>query len=96
MTAARQQLVDEREEHLRKADELRREIERIDAERAQPAGGLDKLLLTEKEACAVLSISPATLWRLRQRGLISPVPNLGRSVRYSAVAVKKFAEKSAA
>ena len=40
-----------------------------------------KLLLTEREAAKVLSVSPRTLWGLRAAGEI-PCIRLGRAVRY--------------
>ena len=49
----------------------------------------DKLLVTSREAAAMLSISERTLWTLTDRGAI-PRVTLGRSVRYSVDALRAF------
>jgi excisionase family DNA binding protein len=51
-----------------------------------------KLLLTAREAAAVLSVSERTLWSMTwPRGPIRPV-RLGRAVRYSTNALKAWIE----
>jgi hypothetical protein len=49
-----------------------------------------RLLLTNREAAAALSVSERTLWGLTSpRGPI-PTVRLGRAVRYSLVALQEF------
>jgi predicted DNA-binding transcriptional regulator AlpA len=51
-----------------------------------------KLLLTAREAAAVLSVSERTLWSLTwPRGPIHPV-RLGRAVRYSADGLRAWVQ----
>jgi excisionase family DNA binding protein len=51
-----------------------------------------KLLLTTREAAVILSISERTLWSLTwPRGPLRPV-RLGRSVRYSAEALRAWVQ----
>lgn len=51
-----------------------------------------RLLLTEKEQAALLSISPNHLINLR-RGRLVPHVRLGRSIRYNPVEVARAVEK---
>lgn len=51
--------------------------------------GLTPLLLTAREAAAMLSISPRTLWSLTQADEVRSV-RIGRSVRYTFVDLKEF------
>lgn len=53
--------------------------------------GTDKLLVTSREAAAMLSISERTLWSLTQDGII-PCRRVGRAVRYCISTLKAFAE----
>jgi hypothetical protein len=53
------------------------------------------LTYTTAQVCAALQISPTTLWRLEQRGLLAPIPHL-RHKRYSVAAVQKFASSATA
>ncbi len=48
-----------------------------------------RLLLTAREAAAALSISERKLWSLTTSGVIKVV-RIGRSVRYSRVALEEF------
>ncbi|MBN8626158.1 MAG: helix-turn-helix domain-containing protein [Planctomycetes bacterium] len=48
-----------------------------------------KLLLTAREAAAVLSISERTLWTWRERGLI-PFLRFGAAIRYAVVDLQAF------
>ena len=53
-----------------------------------------RLLLTARDAAAALSISERKLWQLSASGIIKVV-RIGRSVRYSRVALEAFiAEQS--
>jgi|GEM_PF-2505218 len=47
------------------------------------------LLLTEKQAAAVLNISPRTLWGMRHRGEIRFV-RFGRAVRYDPADLRSW------
>lgn len=48
-----------------------------------------KLLLTSREAAAVLSISERTLWTWRERGLI-PFLRFGSAIRFAVVDLQAF------
>jgi excisionase family DNA binding protein len=53
-----------------------------------------KLLLTPREAAAALSICEKTLWNLTNRGERRlPAVKIGRSVRYSVEALRKWVEQ---
>ena len=52
------------------------------------------LLLTGRDVCDLLQISPVTLWRLTARGLIRPNPYL-RHKRYTRAEVDRFASGKA-
>jgi excisionase family DNA binding protein len=51
-----------------------------------------KLLITAREAAAALAVSERTLWALTQHGEV-PVVRIGRSVRYSTVALAQWIEE---
>jgi len=46
-------------------------------------------LLTGRDVCALLQISPVTLWRLTARGLLKANPHL-RHKRYTQAEVQRF------
>ena len=68
---------------------------------ARKAATLDSINLTdrrlrlfnEREACAVLGISPVTLWRLRRAGQIS-FTRVRNSLRYTEADIAEFLERS--
>lgn len=49
----------------------------------------EKLAYNKDELCAVLGVSPVTLWRLEKRGLLRPVPGI-RHKLYSRKVVEAF------
>jgi excisionase family DNA binding protein len=65
--------------HADKPTELRKQSDVMSA----------PLLLTEKQAAAVLNISPRTLWGMRQRGEIRFV-RFGRAVRYDPADLRSW------
>jgi excisionase family DNA binding protein len=54
-------------------------------------GGVEVLLLSEREAAASLGLSPRKLWSIRTNGEIAYVRN-GRSVRYAVDDLKAWIE----
>lgn len=54
---------------------------------AQP---VERLAYTAKETATCLGVSLVTLWRLQKRGLLLPVPGLGKRL-YSVESIKRFA-----
>jgi excisionase family DNA binding protein len=53
----------------------------------------ERICISGREASAMLSISPRTLWSLTHSGQI-PVVRMGRLVRYSIADLKMFVERS--
>ena len=56
---------------------------------SEAAQQTERLAYTKEELCALLSISPITLWRLEKRGLIHSIAGI-RHKLYSVAEVKRF------
>uniref|UniRef100_UPI00404A0AC1 hypothetical protein n=1 Tax=Cephaloticoccus sp. TaxID=1985742 RepID=UPI00404A0AC1 len=61
---------------------------------ASPDGVL-RLTYTKRELCAALHLSPVTLWRLEQRGVLMPLRGLRHKI-YPVSVVERFLAKGAA
>lgn len=57
------------------------------------SGGATKLLVTSKEAAALLSISERTLWTRTKLGQVKAI-RIGRSVRYDIDDLREFIWRS--
>jgi predicted DNA-binding transcriptional regulator AlpA len=64
----------------------------------ESSAGIEKLLLTPREAAAALSISERTLWAITApRGPLPAVrPGGGRSVRYSMTSLRRYIDDAEA
>jgi hypothetical protein len=54
-----------------------------------PGVQVSRLAYTKAELCQALRVSPVTLWRLEQRGLLVPIPGI-RHKLYPIAAVERF------
>jgi predicted DNA-binding transcriptional regulator AlpA len=52
----------------------------------------DKILLCDKDVAVLLSISRATIWRLKSQGKLPPPVRLGKAVRWRKVDIVKWFE----
>jgi len=55
-----------------------------------PKPPFERLALTAAEVCETLQISDVTLWRIQQKGLLSPIDGI-RHRRFFVEAVRRFA-----
>jgi hypothetical protein len=53
-----------------------------------------RLTYTKAELCKALRLSPTTLWRLEQRGVLLPIAGLRHKI-YPVAAVERFLAKGA-
>jgi hypothetical protein len=56
---------------------------------SQPPPTIEKLAYNTAELCSALGLSTVSLWRLRRRGLLRPIPGL-RHKLYAKTEVQRF------
>lgn len=53
-----------------------------EAQQSDPKPEAGSLLLSARQVAALLNVSPATIWRLRDQGLLPPSVKVGSCVRW--------------
>ncbi|HOX40186.1 MAG TPA: helix-turn-helix domain-containing protein [Candidatus Brocadiia bacterium] len=69
------------------------ETRQVDGFEAQDCAGRGAILLTAKEAAALLHVSERHLWGLHNDGRLGPIPRrLGRCIRWSRRELEQWAD----
>lgn len=55
----------------------------------KPTAAVERLAYNTRELATAIGISPVSIWRLRQRGLLNPIPGL-RHKLFSRAEVDRF------